>query len=245
VVASHLLILPEVCLDGDGDSIVLQLAGVQELLQELPLPPSLLCQGGRHLWRTLHSYLAMYIEVGEVQFTGAIQGYPRLYKPNILSHESIYLEGHEGDKVGKASWGHVSHILLLVTHPAQHRHQQQHHIAQCIQTNRFQNAFRKMSRFGHKNISQEWFWLQGFKFWVALSAQRLQHVLQCVRHNGICSKPGNTVYFFAVKTNLYQTRHKTTIIVQWLCWAGLHHTVRIHTMASMAPCLRMTESSER
>ena len=65
MVASHLLILPEVCLDGDGDGIVLQFAGVQELLQELPLPPSLLCQGGRHLWRTLHSYLVMYVEVGE------------------------------------------------------------------------------------------------------------------------------------------------------------------------------------
>ena len=58
-VLSHLLILPEVCLDGDGDGIVLQFTGVQELLQELSLPPPLLCQGGRHLGRTLHSQLGM------------------------------------------------------------------------------------------------------------------------------------------------------------------------------------------
>ena len=29
---SHLLVLPEVSLDGNGDSVVLQLAGVKELL---------------------------------------------------------------------------------------------------------------------------------------------------------------------------------------------------------------------
>ena len=58
MVASHLLVLPEVCLDGDGDGIVLQFTGVQELLQELSLPPPLLCQGG-HLWGTLHSQLGM------------------------------------------------------------------------------------------------------------------------------------------------------------------------------------------
>lgn len=29
---SYLLVLPEVSLDGDGDSVVLQLAGVKELL---------------------------------------------------------------------------------------------------------------------------------------------------------------------------------------------------------------------
>ena len=52
---SYLLVLPKVSLDGDGDSVVLQLAGVKELLQESPLLPSLLCQGGGHLWGTLHS----------------------------------------------------------------------------------------------------------------------------------------------------------------------------------------------
>ena len=52
---SYLLVLPEVSLDGDGDSVVLQLASVKELLQESPLLPSLLCQGRGHLWGTLHS----------------------------------------------------------------------------------------------------------------------------------------------------------------------------------------------
>ena len=40
---SYLLVLPEVSLDGDGDSVVLQLAGVQELLQKCSLLLSLLC----------------------------------------------------------------------------------------------------------------------------------------------------------------------------------------------------------
>ena len=52
---SYLLVLPEVSLDRDGDSVVLQLAGVKELLQKCSLLLSLLCQGGRHLWGTLHS----------------------------------------------------------------------------------------------------------------------------------------------------------------------------------------------
>ena len=68
MVVSHLLVLPEVCLDevdgGDGDSIVLQFAGVQELLQELSLSPPLLCQGG-HFWGTLHSQLGMDAEAGK------------------------------------------------------------------------------------------------------------------------------------------------------------------------------------
>lgn len=52
---SYLLVLPEVSLDRDGDSVVLQLAGVKELLQESPLLSSLLCQGRGHLWGTLYS----------------------------------------------------------------------------------------------------------------------------------------------------------------------------------------------
>ena len=59
MVVSHLLVLPEVCLDGDGDGTVLQFTGVQELLQEQSLRPSLLCQGGRHVWGTLHCQLGM------------------------------------------------------------------------------------------------------------------------------------------------------------------------------------------
>ena len=52
MVVSHPLVLR------DRDSIVLQFTGVQELLQELSLPPPLLCQGG-HLWGVLHSQLGM------------------------------------------------------------------------------------------------------------------------------------------------------------------------------------------
>ena len=104
MVVSHLLVLPEVCLDGDGEGLVLQFAGVQELLQELSLPPPLLCQGG-HLWGTLHCQLGMQSWGEEdVSTVYTLRGVLHWSCTRFTSQiQSIHLEGNEGDEGGEAS----------------------------------------------------------------------------------------------------------------------------------------------
>ncbi|TNN37593.1 hypothetical protein EYF80_052234 [Liparis tanakae] len=159
---THLLVLPELGLDGDGDLVVLQFPAVEQLLQEVAFSGLLADQVGGHGGGVRDAGLAE--ERGKREGTddeGLGTENRRLYgetvplntwsqeKPEPTSVPGLasvtgggaYLEGQQADERGEALRGHEADAVAGVAHAAEHRHHEQHDVGHDVHVQLLHHAW--------------------------------------------------------------------------------------------------------